>query len=81
MKDRFPRLPPGVTPSDIDEHFGAPDYNEYGVDVTLTISLLSRGKSVADAKHDTERQMEEFAEETEKDIDFIGWEIEDVHKL
>jgi hypothetical protein len=25
FKDRFPRLPPGVTPSDIDRHFGPPD--------------------------------------------------------
>lgn len=53
MKDRFPSLPPGTTPKDIDDHFGVQEYTDYiyYTNATVTVSVaLPRDASEQDVK-------------------------------
>jgi hypothetical protein len=55
MKDRFPSLPPGVTPADIDDHFGVNEdngriyYTETTVGVSVELPDSATEQDVTDA--------------------------------
>lgn len=75
MKDKFPQLPPGTTPSDIDDHFGAPDPDHLRVigDVTIAVDAIVP----ADA---TDREKREALREAFENGDYVQFLEAEVHE-
>jgi len=78
MDDKYPSLPPGVTPSDIDEHFGGPEPREHRVGVTIGVDVTVRARNEDEIDERVTEQLETLAEANPTTIDFVGWEIEEI---
>jgi hypothetical protein len=78
MKDKFPKLPPGVTPSDIDDQFGGEPFEEYLVGATLSVDLIARGQNSDGAVEYAEEKIAEELSGT--GIELYDVEIEMVEK-
>jgi hypothetical protein len=76
FKDPFPRLPPGVTPSDIDKHFGGPDMPEK-IEVLGDVTVAVDAEVPAGATSNEKREALRTAFEDGNWVDFIEAEVHD----
>lgn len=68
-------LPPGVTPSDIDKHFGGPDPDEYVVAGMVGFSVKVLARNEPDAEDSAVERLKTIAEQHDG-VELIDPEIE-----
>lgn len=71
-------LPPGVTPGDIDRHFGEPDTKEYAITFDVAIEVVGRGQSEDIAEVDAHEQVQEAINEEINTAEILETEV--VHR-
>lgn len=79
MKDRYPSLPPGTTPGDIDKHFGEPDVDESVVGMTIAIGVEASGYDRDSTVRDAVERVSDIIGETE--LELVNVEVDSVEPL